>query len=76
MSHFYGSLKGNRGEATRAGSKSSGIKSSVQSYEGSIITHFLELDGEIHYSIEVAKGSSSFGQKVIKSGKISELVEF
>lgn len=37
MSTFYSSIKGCRGEATRCGTFASGIRSSVQSYDGSII---------------------------------------
>lgn len=38
MSHFYGTLQGNRGEATRQGSKKSGIETSTASWEGAIHT--------------------------------------
>ncbi len=37
MSAFYGSICGNRGAATRGGSKNSGFRSSCQSWNGSII---------------------------------------
>ncbi len=36
MSHFYGTLKGNRGEATRAGSKDSGVVVHAASWEGAV----------------------------------------
>ena len=36
MSHFYGSIKGNRGEATRAGTKKSGYVSKAASWEGAV----------------------------------------
>jgi hypothetical protein len=38
MSHFYGTLKGNKGEATRAGSKNSGIITYAASWRGAIVT--------------------------------------
>lgn len=34
MSHFYGTLQGHRGEATRCGSKDSGIQVTAASWEG------------------------------------------
>lgn len=36
MSHFYGTLKGNRGEATRCGTKGSGIDTYAASWRGTI----------------------------------------
>jgi len=36
MSHFYGTVKGNRGKATRCGTKSSGLEVNAASWEGSI----------------------------------------
>jgi hypothetical protein len=36
MSHFYGTLKGTRGEATRCGSKDSGIVAHAASWEGAV----------------------------------------
>lgn len=36
MSHFYGTLQGSRGEATRCGSKDSGIHTVAASWQGAI----------------------------------------
>ena len=36
MSHFYGTLKGQRGQATRCGSKSSGITTQTASWAGAV----------------------------------------
>lgn len=36
MSHFYGTVKGNRGEGTRAGSKDSGMETYCASWNGAI----------------------------------------
>ena len=36
MSHFYGTLQGSRGEATRCGTKSSGIVTYAASWQGAI----------------------------------------
>ena len=33
MSHFYGSMQGNKGEATRCGTKKSGIECHVRGWE-------------------------------------------
>ena len=39
MSHFYGTLQGNRGEATRCGTKNSGLVTYAASWSGAIRTH-------------------------------------
>ena len=36
MSHFYGTLQGNRGEATRAGTESSGLSTFAAGWQGAI----------------------------------------
>ena len=36
MSHFYGIVQGNRGEATRGGSKNSGYSAVAASWEGAV----------------------------------------
>ena len=72
MSKFYGSIQGNRGAATRGGSAAtrggsaaSGIKSSCQSYDGSVIT-YMSYDGigNLVVTIEVSDGSSSYGRRI------------
>lgn len=60
---------------TRAGSKNSGIRASVQSWSGSIITELWEKDGETYYSIEMTQGSSNVGSKEIQTGKLSDLIK-
>lgn len=39
MSHFYGTVQGNRGEATRCGHKSSGLTTEAAGWHGCIKTH-------------------------------------
>ena len=39
MSHFYGTVQGNRGEATRGGSKNSGLTTNTASWEGAVMSH-------------------------------------
>jgi len=53
MSHFYGSVKGNRGEATRGGSKNSGYKSYAAGWGGGIeVRLWHDPDGgKDHYTV-------------------------
>ena len=62
MSTFYGCVQGNRGAATRTGSRCSGIEASVQSWNGSVITS-LSYDHEdrLMVTVRVSEGSSSYG---------------
>lgn len=39
MATFYGSIRGNRGTATKGGSFASGYKATAQSWDGSIIVY-------------------------------------
>lgn len=62
MATFYGKLTGNRGTATRCGSSDSGIRASLQSYNGSIIAMLTYTDGgELMVEIASSEHSSSSG---------------
>lgn len=75
MSKFYSTIQGCAGEATRRGTERSGIRSSVQSYEGSVITELSEVDGKIILHIDTAKDSrSSLSDRVFR-GTIQEFNE-
>ena len=73
MAQFYGLVVGNRGEATRMGSKSSGFRSSCQSYDGSVVTRMCDKDGTTMVSILVADGSTSYGGETLFYGTIEDL---
>ena len=62
MATFYGSICGNRGEATRGGSKNSGFKATAQSWDGSVITYLsYNENNELMVSLSIADNSSSYG---------------
>ena len=70
---FYGLVKGNRGAATRGGSKNSGFKSSCQSFDGSIISYMdYDNEGKLKVRLEISDDSSSYGD-VVFSGTLEEL---
>jgi hypothetical protein len=46
MSEFYGRIQGGRGEATRCGSKVSGISATVESWTSVLATTMHDMDGE------------------------------
>ena len=74
MSAFYGMVQGNRGAATRGGSRASGFKASCQSYDGSVITRMSYNDkDELMVSVEIAEGSACYG-KTVFSGTFEEYI--
>lgn len=76
MSAFYGTTVGSRGVATRCGSRNSGIKSSVQSWDYSVITRMFEdNDGKTVVSISVSNGSTSYGDRELFRGTQEELIK-
>lgn len=58
MSHFYASIQGNRGEATRQGTKESGMTGHVRSWTlGVRVRCFVNHDGEDECCVELTSGS-------------------
>ena len=45
MAHFYGVLSGGRGEATRTGTKNSGLTATAASWNGAVTTQLYEKNG-------------------------------
>lgn len=65
MATFYGSIKGSRGEATRCGTTNSGIKASVQSWNGSVVSELSYNDkNELMVTISTSTGSSALGTQI------------
>lgn len=64
MATFYGSIKGGRGEATRCGTKNSGIKASVQSWNGSVISELSYDEDKLMVRVSTSTGSSSLGTQI------------
>lgn len=62
MSKFYGSVQGNRGAATRGGH--SMIKTSAQSWDGSIINYLSYEDDKLMVEVCVSNESSSYGRRI------------
>lgn len=78
MSAFYGQIQGNRGPATRGGSKSSGYKASCQSYDGSVIVEMnYNRNDELMVRISYADHSTAgpWGTTTGFHGTFDELVK-
>lgn len=74
MAEFYGTLQGSRGSASRLGSKSSGIVTTAQSWEGSVtVTIHGSSEGKT-VEIQVAEGSNRGGRTLYR-GSMAELLK-
>ena len=66
MSRFYGSLKGGRGEATKGGSKTSGIEGHIRGWWlGARVTCFVGGAGEDRVKIELTGGSANHQTQLV-----------
>ncbi len=74
MSEFYGFVQGNRGPATKGGSKASGIAAAAQSWDGSVSVELFYKDGQIHCRIHAGPGSTSNPGYCLYYGPLSDLV--
>ena len=77
MSAFYGSIKGSRSIATRCGTRNSGIKTTAQSWDGSVIVNLnYNENKELMVSIKLDEGSSTgYGNKLAEfNGTFNEFV--
>ena len=75
MSALYGSLRGCRQTITRTGSRNSGMKASLQSFDGSVIGYLdYGSNNQLKVRIELAEGSTTYGD-VAFSGTFEELKE-
>ena len=77
MSKFYGTLIGQaRTEATRRGSDRTGIRASVQSWDGSLVSELnYNHDGKLIIDLSWSEGSSCYGNERLFNGTIDELRE-
>jgi hypothetical protein len=74
MSHFYGSLQGSRGPATRCGSRASGIRASARSWTGSVTVDLDDVDGVTYATIRATPGSAQGGRQLWR-GPVADLLE-
>jgi len=72
MSHFYGTLKGSRGEATRCGTKKSGITTHTASWEGAVRVELYQKDGIDYAKVCLTKWRNGAGDyKLLYDGPVS-----
>jgi hypothetical protein len=72
MSHFYGTIQGTRGEATRCGDSRSGLITQAASWKGAIEVRLFNLNGEDYYEVTQIPWMGSGISKRIASGLIGK----
>lgn len=65
MSHFYGSMIGSRGEATRCGTPSSGIWAHVRGWNLGIEVCGQVIDGHDNFVAYATTGSDGTGRRIM-----------
>jgi hypothetical protein len=75
MARFYGSVQGGRGEATRLGHATSGLRVTAQSYTGDVRVTLYDFKGEDWCRISVAKHADCSPAFYLYEGPISRLMD-
>lgn len=75
MAKYYGTLSG-RGTVTRSGNSETGIRASIQSWDGSVMIALNHSpSGELMVQLSYAEDSRSTGGQYLFYGTLQELVE-
>ena len=72
MSHFYGTIQGNKGEATRCGTKDSGMTTYCASWDGAIRCSAYMKDGKDHVRVEKTTWHGVGEYKLLYDGPIGK----
>ena len=72
MSQFYGTLKGSRGEASRSGSKSSGITTYAASWAGAVrVCVYEDSEGREMARVELVRWQGRGSERKLYHGPVS-----
>jgi len=73
MSHFYGVLQGNRGEATRQGSPKSGLSVTAASWKGCVrVRLWVNEDGDDMFEVQQDRWQGAGIRETLAIGKLGE----
>jgi hypothetical protein len=70
MAHFYGSVQGARGEATRLGHKSSGMRTVAASWSGSVTTELYHRDGVDYARVRLLPWNNMGVERTLYDGPV------
>lgn len=72
MAHFRGIIQGARGEASRLGHKSSGLRVEAASWQGKVVTVLTEKDGVDYAHVYLATHNGSGVSHSLYYGPVGE----
>lgn len=70
MAHFYGTLQGARGEASRLGHKSSGLQTVAASWNGAVRVSLEHRDGKDYATVELRPWHGRGTSRVLYDGPV------
>jgi hypothetical protein len=73
MAHFYGSVRGARGEATRLGGTNTGLHTVCASWSGAVECRAYVKDGIDHVRVQLMRWHGRGVERVIYDGPVGEL---
>lgn len=71
MAHFYGTIQGARGEASRLGHKSSGLSAYAASWQGAVAIQMYEENGIDKVSVRLTTHHGAGSDRVLYEGPVS-----
>lgn len=71
MAHFYGTVQGHRGEASRLGTAASGLNVKATSWQGAVAVHLYTRDGIDYARVSLAKHYGAGRDVVLFNGPVS-----
>lgn len=73
MAHYYGTLQGHRGEATRCGTRRSGLEVCAASWKGAVKVQLYDRDGEDYAVIRLTRWHGVGVERTLYDGPIGAL---
>jgi len=71
MAHFYGTLQGARGQASRLGTRNSGLRIEACSWQGKVTVRLYTCNGVDHARVELGRHHGHGGQATLYDGPVA-----
>jgi hypothetical protein len=73
MAHYYGTLQGHRGEASRLGTKNAGLRTYAASWQGAVEVQLYHRDGKDYACVQLVPHRGSGVHATLYDGPVGEL---
>lgn len=70
MAHFYGTIQGSRGQASRLGTRGTGLTTYAASWEGAVRVYMYEKDGVDLVQVELVQHQGAGVNRLLYSGPV------